>query len=84
MLQAGRSRVRFPMRSLDFFSIDLILPAHYGNRRNIVLMPTASLNKQSRDCDECERESSKFKLGMGNLQLRPEVNVSISSFPGQF
>jgi hypothetical protein len=26
MLQAGRSRVRFPMRSLDF-SIDLILPA---------------------------------------------------------
>jgi hypothetical protein len=29
MLQAGRSRVRFPMRSLDF-SIDLILPPHYG------------------------------------------------------
>jgi hypothetical protein len=26
MLQAGRSQVRFPMRSLDF-SIDLILPA---------------------------------------------------------
>jgi hypothetical protein len=26
MLQAGRSRVRFPMRSL-IFSIDLILPA---------------------------------------------------------
>jgi hypothetical protein len=26
MLQAGRSRVRLPMRSLDF-SIDLILPA---------------------------------------------------------
>jgi hypothetical protein len=26
MLQAGRSRVRFPMRSLDF-SIDLIFPA---------------------------------------------------------
>jgi hypothetical protein len=26
MLQAGRPRVRFPMRSLDF-SIDLILPA---------------------------------------------------------
>jgi hypothetical protein len=26
MLQAGRSRVRFPMRSLDFL-IDLILPA---------------------------------------------------------
>jgi hypothetical protein len=26
MRQAGRSRVRFPMRSLDF-SIDLILPA---------------------------------------------------------
>jgi hypothetical protein len=26
MLQAGRSRVRFPMRSLDF-SVDLILPA---------------------------------------------------------
>jgi hypothetical protein len=27
MLQTGSSRVRFPMRSLDFFSIDLILPA---------------------------------------------------------
>jgi hypothetical protein len=26
MLQAGRSRVRFPMRSLDF-STDIILPA---------------------------------------------------------
>jgi hypothetical protein len=26
ILQAGRSRVRFPMRSLDF-SVDLILPA---------------------------------------------------------
>jgi hypothetical protein len=26
ILQAGRSRVRFPMRSLDF-SIDLVLPA---------------------------------------------------------
>jgi hypothetical protein len=29
MLQAGRSRIRFPMRSLDF-SIDLILQPHYG------------------------------------------------------
>jgi hypothetical protein len=29
MLQAGRSRIRFPMRSLDF-SIDLILQLHYG------------------------------------------------------
>jgi hypothetical protein len=29
MLQAGRSRVRFPMRSLDF-SIDLIFQPHYG------------------------------------------------------
>jgi hypothetical protein len=27
MLQAGKSRVGFPMRSLDFFSIYLILPA---------------------------------------------------------
>jgi hypothetical protein len=27
MLQAERSRVRFPMKSFDFFSIDLILPA---------------------------------------------------------
>jgi hypothetical protein len=26
LIQAGRSRVRFPMRSLDF-SVDLILPA---------------------------------------------------------
>jgi hypothetical protein len=29
ILQAGRSRVRFPMRSLDF-SIDLILQPHRG------------------------------------------------------
>jgi hypothetical protein len=29
MLQAGRSRVHIPMRSLDF-SIDLILQPHYG------------------------------------------------------
>jgi hypothetical protein len=28
-LQTGRSRVRFPMVSLEFF-IDIILPAHYG------------------------------------------------------
>jgi len=28
-LQAGRSRVRFPMVSLEFF-IDIILPAAYG------------------------------------------------------
>ena len=28
-LQAGRSRVRFPLVSLEFF-IDLILPTHYG------------------------------------------------------
>jgi hypothetical protein len=27
MLQVGRSRVQVPMKSLDFFSIDLILPA---------------------------------------------------------
>jgi hypothetical protein len=29
MLQVGRSRVQFPMRSWDF-SIDLIFPVHYG------------------------------------------------------
>jgi hypothetical protein len=29
-LQAGRSRVRFPMKSLDF-SIDLILQPHHGS-----------------------------------------------------
>jgi hypothetical protein len=27
MLKAGRSQVRFPMRSLDISSIDIILPA---------------------------------------------------------
>jgi hypothetical protein len=30
MLQAGRTRVPFPMRSLDF-SIDLILAANHGS-----------------------------------------------------
>jgi hypothetical protein len=30
MLQAGRSWVQVPMRSLDFFSFDLILPAALG------------------------------------------------------
>jgi hypothetical protein len=29
MLQAGRSRVRFLIRVLDF-SVDLIIPRHYG------------------------------------------------------
>jgi hypothetical protein len=29
MIQAGRSWVRFPVRSLDF-SIDLIIQPHYG------------------------------------------------------
>jgi hypothetical protein len=33
MLQAGRSRVRFAMRSLDF-SIDLILPATVDSASN--------------------------------------------------
>jgi hypothetical protein len=27
MLHVGRSRVRFPIKSLDFFSVDVILPA---------------------------------------------------------
>jgi hypothetical protein len=30
MLQAGRSRVRFPMRSLDFFQLTCSFQPHYG------------------------------------------------------
>jgi hypothetical protein len=41
MLQAGRSRVRFPMRSLDF-SIDLILPA-LGSTQLLTEMSTRNL-----------------------------------------
>jgi hypothetical protein len=41
MLQAGRSRVRFPMRSLDF-SIDLILPA-LGSTQPLTEMSTRNL-----------------------------------------
>jgi hypothetical protein len=44
MLQAGRSRVRFPMRSLDF-SIDLILPAamDLGSTQSLTEMSTRYL-----------------------------------------
>jgi hypothetical protein len=31
MLQAGRSRVRFPLWSLDFFQLTLYLQPHYGS-----------------------------------------------------
>jgi hypothetical protein len=41
MLQAGRSRVRFPMRSLDF-SLDLIIPA------NMILGSTKPLTEISK------------------------------------
>jgi hypothetical protein len=42
MLQAGRSRVRFPMRSLDF-SIDVILLAALGSTQPITEMGTRNL-----------------------------------------
>jgi hypothetical protein len=45
MLQAERSRVRFPMRSLDF-SIDLILPAAVavGSIQPLTEMSTSNLS----------------------------------------
>jgi hypothetical protein len=45
MLQAGRSRVRFPMRTLDF-SVDLILPAALrplGSTQPLTEMSTRNL-----------------------------------------
>jgi hypothetical protein len=42
MLQAGRSRVRFPMRSLDY-SIYLILPMALGSTQPLIEMSTRNL-----------------------------------------
>jgi hypothetical protein len=42
MVQAGRSRVQFPMRSLNF-SIDLVLPASLESTQPLTEMSTRNL-----------------------------------------
>jgi hypothetical protein len=44
MLEAGRSQVRFPMRSLNF-SIDLILPASLLSTHPLTEMSTRNLRE---------------------------------------
>jgi hypothetical protein len=47
MLQAGRLRVRIPVRSLDFFPVYLILPAAYSlwSTKPLTEMSTSNIPK---------------------------------------
>jgi hypothetical protein len=61
MLQAGRSRVRFPMRSLDF-TFDLIFQPHYGpgvdsasNRNEYQEPPARKADNLTASCEPLSR-----------------------------
>jgi hypothetical protein len=72
MLQAGRLRVRIPMRSLDF-SIDLILPAALGSTQPLTEMSTRNLSggkgQPARGADNLTTISEPMSRKCGSLDV---------------